>query len=226
VGPVGTTPDPARADPAPATSPQRWPGEEEFRRIYGPLEPLTPAEARDLLAGLRVPWWVAGGWAIEAFTGVPRHHEDIDLSAFRRDLPAVRRHLEPHFHVWSASDQGLLHLTPGRGMPDHSHQVWFREHALAPWRGEFVLNADVDGRWQCKRDPTLVGPLEDVTWERDGIRYLRPELVLVHKVATGRPKDDLDLEATLPLLGSAARMLLADFLRRKAPDHPWRQRLR
>ncbi len=199
--------------------------EEEFQRVYGPLDPLTPEEARDLLAGMDAPWWVAGGWAIEAWTGVHRHHEDIDLSVFRRDLPVLREHLGARFHLWSASDAGLLHLAAGRAMPEDSGQVWFREHALAPWRGEVLLNADLDGRWQSKRDASLVVPLEEVTWVRDGIRYLRPEHVLVHKVASGRPKDDADLEAALPLLDDAARDLLARFVAEHAPDHPWRARL-
>ncbi len=33
----------------------------EFERIYGPLQPWTPAEAAEVLDGLDVPWWVAGG---------------------------------------------------------------------------------------------------------------------------------------------------------------------
>ena len=35
-------------------------------------------------------WWVVGGWAIEAFTGVARRHEDIDLVIWARDLPLLR----------------------------------------------------------------------------------------------------------------------------------------
>ena len=84
--------------------------QEAFEQIYGPLRPMTPAEAADLMAGLAVPWWIAGGWAIEAFTGVARHHEDIDLSVLRRDEAVVRAHLAPHFHLWSASPSGLKHL--------------------------------------------------------------------------------------------------------------------
>ena len=33
--------------------------------------------------GFDRPWWIIGGWAIEAFTGVPRKHEDLRL--FLRD---------------------------------------------------------------------------------------------------------------------------------------------
>jgi hypothetical protein len=197
----------------------------DFERIYGPQLAWTPTEARDLLDGLAVPWWIAGGWAIEAFTGVAREHEDIDLSVFRRDLSAVRRHLEHDWHLWAASDEGLTHLAPDRDLPEHAEQVWVREHALAPWRGEFVLNPDVDGRWQLKRDPAVVLPLEDATWEHDGIRYLRPELVLAHKVRTARPKDDVDLRAALPLLGPAERVWLSGFVARQAPEHPWRDLL-
>ncbi|GAB3872312.1 hypothetical protein [Terrabacter terrigena] len=96
-----------------------------------------------------------------------------------------------------------------------------REHALAPWSCELLLNRDVDGRWQSKRDTTFSAPLEAVTWERDGVRYLAPELVLSHKVATGRPKDDDDLAAALPLLTRAQRTFLAEFVRTHAPGHPW-----
>lgn len=207
------------------SAPPVWMARSDFERIYGPQLAWTPTEARDLLDGLAVPWWVAGGWAIEAFTGVAREHEDIDLSVFRRDLPAVRRRLEGDWHLWAVSDEGLTHLAPDRDMPEHAEQVWVREHAQAPWRGEFVLNPDVDGRWQLKRDPSVVLPLEDATWERDGIHYLRPELVLAHKVRAARPKDDMDLEAALPLLGPAERAWLSGFVARHAPEHPWRELL-
>ena len=217
-------PQPARPEPEQRAQQERIP-QDEFERIYGPQLAWTPAEARDLLDGLEVPWWVAGGWAIEAFTGVTREHEDIDLSAFRRDLPAVRHHLEGDWHLWAASDQGLVHLAPGREMPEHAEQVWVREHALAPWRGEFVLNPDVEGRWQFKRDASIVLPVEEATWERDGIRYLRPELVLAHKVRNARPKDEADLRAALPLLGSTERDWFWDFVTRHAPEHPWTQLL-
>ena len=164
---------------------------------------------------------MAGGWAIEAFTGVSRQHEDIDLAVFRRDLDALRRHLEGDWHLWAASEQGLLYLAPDRLMPEHSEQVWLREHALAPWRAELVLNPDAYGRWQFKRDPSVVLPLEQAVWVRDGVRYLRPELVLAHKVRTARPKDDADLQAALPLLGATERGWLTTYVRREDPTHPW-----
>ncbi|KRB47504.1 nucleotidyltransferase domain-containing protein [Terrabacter sp. Root181] len=112
------------------TGGQQWLAPAEFERIYGPQRSWTPVEVRELLRGLGVPWWVAGGWAVEAFTGVARDHEDIDVSVLRRDVGAIRAHLERHWHLWSAGDSGLLHLRPGRDVPEDSGQIWVREHAL------------------------------------------------------------------------------------------------
>lgn len=196
------------------------PEELDFQRVYGPVAPFSMAEAAEVLAGSGVTWWVVGGVAIEAFSGVPRHHEDLDLSIFRRDLPRLREHLSPRFHLWAAGP-GLLHLAQDVEMPPASEQVWLRAHALAPWRGEFLLNADAEGHWRSKRDPAFTAPLEEVTWLRDGIRYLSPELVLSHKAKTGRPKDDADLDAAWPLLDDRQRAYLVDFLERLEPEHPW-----
>jgi len=205
---------------------QQWLTPEEFARIYGPQDSWTPVEVRDLLDGLGVPWWVAGGWALEAFSGVARDHEDIDISVLRRDVGAIRAHLEPDWHLWSAGGSGLLHLRPGRAVPEDSGQIWVRQHALAPWRGEILLNPDVDGRWQFKRDPSLVVSLDDATWERDGVRYLRPELVLAHKAASPRAKDDADLDAALPLLGAAQVAVLRRVVDAQPAGHPWQARLK
>ena len=49
----------------------RSPRTRSSSRCYGPWEPLDPAGAREFMAGFDRPWWIVGGWAIEAFTGVP-----------------------------------------------------------------------------------------------------------------------------------------------------------
>jgi len=66
-------------------------GEEDrqFYRWYGPWAPLTPAEVAARLEGLDACWWIVGGWAVDAFTGVSREHEDVDV-AFLRDERWVR----------------------------------------------------------------------------------------------------------------------------------------
>jgi hypothetical protein len=110
-------------------------------------------------------------------------------------------------------------------MPDSSDQVWLREHALSPWRADVVLNPDQDGRWVSRRERSFVADLEAVTWERDGIRFLRPEIALSFKAKAVRPKDESDFAATVPLLDDEARGWLAGFLDRVHPGHAWSARL-
>jgi len=43
-------------------------------------EPLRPDDAVELLRGLDVPWWIAGGWSLDLFLGYEsRPHVDLDV---------------------------------------------------------------------------------------------------------------------------------------------------
>ncbi len=35
------------------------------------------------------PWWIGGGWALEAFTGLSRPHDDLDVCVSSTDVPEV-----------------------------------------------------------------------------------------------------------------------------------------
>lgn len=62
--------------------------EDEFQALYGRWAPMTPSEFAREMAGFDRPWWLVGGWAIEAATGLRREHEDLDVSLLVRDVPA------------------------------------------------------------------------------------------------------------------------------------------
>lgn len=197
-----------------------------FQRLYGPWDAFDPPGARAAFEECGFAWWVAGGWAIEAFTGVPREHEDIDIAMFAKDLPLLREHVAGRLHVWAAGPTGLCPLDDSNmTMPESSSQVWLRAHALAPWRADVLLSPDRDGAWLSKRDPQHWAPLDQVTWTADGVRYLNPEIVLAFKAKLARPKDEVDLSATLPLLGDERRTWLADYIHRLHPGHAWSARL-
>ena len=203
------------------------PEELDFQMLYGPWQPMSPAELGDLLSGFPEPWWVVGGHAIEAFTGAPRHHEDIDLTIFAEHLPELRRQVAGRYHVWSAGGGALRPVDDHHPEPHpDAGQVWLREHALAPWRVDCILNPSTHGRWVSKRDAAHVADLEEVTWlADDGTRYLDPEVTLLFKAKQARPKDDVDLAATWPLLSADKRRWLRDAVRRLYPGHPWSERL-
>jgi hypothetical protein len=201
----------------------------EFQRRYGPVQQPTRAQAKEFFDGFGRPWWIAGGWSIEAFTGVARPHDDLDVSIWRRDVPALAAYAEGRYHVWAAGAGGYIRpVTFERPeVPEDADQVWLREHALAPWRYDVVLNPDRDGRWVFRRDPELDYELDEVTWVADdGIRYLTPELTLAYKAKHGRAKDEADLLAALPLLSPARRTWLADMIDHLHPGHAWIERIK
>jgi hypothetical protein len=196
--------------------------EREFQRLWGPWDDLTPARATELLEGFARPWWISGGWAIEAFTGVARPHKDVDVTVFRRDVQELRRHFHGRYDLWSAGSATLRPLDDAHPLPRWSGQVWVRAHALAPWILDVVLNPG-GPRWVFKRDRSITFPLGDATWvAADGLRYLRPELVLAHKLRRTRMVDDRDLGSTLPLLDAEAVAFLLDLVERSDPTHHWR----
>lgn len=204
-------------------TPEEVAEEEAFRRLYGEWDALDPAGTAAFMAGYPGEWWVVGGWAIEAFTGVARRHEDIDLVIWARDLPVLRAHVGDRHHIWSAGGGAIRPVDDDWPEPhEQAGQVWLRDHAAAPWFLDCILSEDRDGLWVSRRDEAHVVPLAEVTWVADdGIRYMRPEVVLHHKARLLRPKDTVDLEVAWPLLDPHAQAWLRDAVRRERHDHPW-----
>jgi hypothetical protein len=204
------------------------PEELAFQRLYGPVKPATRDEAKELFSDLGSDWWIAGGWSIEAFTQVPRPHEDLDVSLWRKDIELLRACMKGRYHVWSNAGGRLLPLTDERpDLPEDAEQVWLRRHALAPWEYDLLINPDRDGRWVFRRDRTLDFALDEITWlADDGIRYMNPEMTLAYKARLDRPKDRQDLAVALPLLSGAQRTWLADMIHHLHPDHAWLEQVR
>ncbi|MEV6287687.1 hypothetical protein [Kribbella sp. NPDC051770] len=203
------------------------PEELEFQQLYGPWHVSSPQDAARLLDGYPSDWWIAGGWAIEAFTGVRRPHEDVDVSLWRKDVELLREHLKGEWHLWSNAGGRLSPLTDRRPEPpDDADQIWLRRHALAPWEYDLVVNPDRDGRWIFRRDPSLDFALDEITWiASDGLRYITPEMALAYKARLNRPKDEQDLAAALPLLTSTQRTWLAGMINHLHPGHAWLSRI-
>lgn len=197
--------------------------DEEFEALYGPWDSLDPAGVADLMAEFPGPWWVVGGWAIEAFSGRSRPHKDVDIVIFRRDLADFLELVGGRYHVWSVGAGMLRPITVEFPEPhEKAGQLWLRGHARAPWVLDCLLNDDRDGQWVSRRDPEHCAPLDQVTWlADDGIRYQNPEIVLRHKATFALAKDTADLAAALPLLSPDQRGWLRDAVRRSDRAHPW-----
>ena len=208
--------------------------EAEFIALYGAWAPRTPRDVAALLADYPGTWWIAGGWALQAFSGVERYHDDIDPAVLSAELPLLRRHLAGRLHAWTASSGALKPLLPtdrpdapaDEILPDGCNQLWTRVNAASPWEYDILLSPGTAEEWVYRRDPALRMPMAAALWERDGIRYLQPEIQLLYKAKGLRAKDQTDFAATLPHLGAGRRAWLRDALERTLPNHPWLARLR
>ena len=208
-------------------SPEEEAEDQEFFRLYGDWAPLDPGSLAEFMAGFPRPWWILGGWAIEAFTRAPREHEDIDLSILACDIPALRDHVGDRWHLWS-NHGGTLRPVNERfpEVLDVRSQIWIRASAQDPWVIDLPVTPDRDGLWTNKFLPAHVVPVDEATWVADdGLRYLNPEIVLFFKARHRRPKDERDLARALPLLTVDQRAWLSDAVRTLADDHPWLPRL-
>ncbi len=200
---------------------------EYWAHLYGRWDPMDLAGVTEFMRGFDRPWWVLGGWAIDVFTGMPRKHEDVDVSIFASDVPALRAHVGDRWHLWSLAGgdmRPLTHQHPDVFNP--ASQLWVRKHSGAPWVIDLPLTPDRDGLWTNKYLPDHVGPLDEVTWVADDrIRYLNPEIVLLFKARLRRTKDERDLARAWPMLARNNQRWLREMIRGLDATHPWLERL-
>ena len=195
---------------------------DEIVRLYGPWHPHSVEDAVTLFASYRGSWWIAGGRAIEAFTGVERDHGDIDIGIASHEILMLREYVRGRFDVWAA-DRGALHplLTADEPLSTTCNNLWLRRSGAEPWEYDVVLTTVADDHWVYRRDSRVSLSLADVVWERDGVRYLRPEIQLLYKAPGLRSRDQRDFDASLPLLDAERRRWLKSALTTAHPGHPW-----
>jgi hypothetical protein len=193
----------------------------------GAWQPWLPHEVASFFSALAVPWWIAGGWALDLFIGSQgREHEDIDVEFLRRDQQAVRALLgewdvqEAHPELdanWPFREWEL-----GQDLRSGVHDIWCRLHKDAPWTLQLMVADITNDQWVFRRDARIQRPLAaNVHRTNDGIPYLAPEIQLLYKAKGLRPKDEADFARTLPYLDEESRSWLAQALALAHPGHPW-----
>jgi hypothetical protein len=186
-------------------------------------EAWRPDEVARRLASLEVPWYVAGGWAIDLFLGGERReHEDLEIGVpserFLAEVAPALSELELY-----VTDSGqVTPLGDAAARLPVTHQTWGLDRGAGVWRIDVFREPGRAGEWICRRDDRIrlrYGELIERT--PDGIPYARPEVVLLFKARSARPKDEADLAAVLPRLGAARRHLLAGWIEQVHPGHFW-----
>lgn len=186
-----------------------------------------------LLAGLTVPYWISGGWAIDLAAGaVTREHDDVDIQVLERDEHALRADLRGVEFALRHGDGPPGPWLAGQRLIAGPDRVVLSSPIL-PAPTEVVLGAAIGGTWVYHRGTgQLRRPLAAATRHWRGVPYLAPEVILLGKCLAGRPKDQHDFDVAWPLLDAEQRAWLADAIERRdraarrraahgpAP-HPW-----
>lgn len=193
----------------------------------GPWEPLSPRDATALLRALPVPWWIAGGWALDLFVGrQTREHADLDVEVLRRDQLAVQEYLAG-WDLHTASDGVLQSWPRGERLAEGISGVWGRPSRDAPWAVDLMFAESEDDLWVYRRHRSITRPLDQLgLCTAEGIPFLAPEIQLLYKSRAPRAKDRADFEQVLPRLSLEARRWLAGALAEEHPGQPWLDRLR
>lgn len=171
-----------------------------------------------LLQGLKCPWWVAGGWAVDLFLGrQTRHHKDIEIAIARAD----QQHLLPLPNLAGIEyvENREKKTWRGQKLELPIHELYLRFYGGQ--EVEVLLNELEDGDWVYRRNPAVRLPVAKFPERR-----LPPEIALLYKSKNPRPEDEQDFEAAAPLLGAAERTWLSEAIARDYASHPWLPKLK
>jgi hypothetical protein len=184
--------------------------------------PLSIPEIVISFEEVSVPWWIAGGLALDLFLGwETRPHADIDIEMFRSDRDVLFE-VFPDWDLQLMSGGELTVFNPGQEIAPDVFGVWGRPSPAESWAFEIML-ADGDlTEWMFRRDNAIALPGERLLRRTtDSVPYCTPEVQLLYKAKMARSKDDIDFARCLHRLTPAQRGWLADAIARSEPEHPW-----
>ena len=196
----------------------------------GEWEPLSVEAVTDLLRGMDARWWIAGGWALDLHLGrQTRPHHDIDVLVLRGDLPGVRERLRGwDLHAADPPGAGMLRRwAQDEPLPAALHDIWCRPTPTSPWVLQLMVDETDGADWLYRRDSRIRRPVAGLhgpasTPERP---VLAPEVQLLGKSRTPRPKDVEDFSTVVGVLEDDRRDWLRRALSTVSPGHAWLDRL-
>jgi Aminoglycoside-2''-adenylyltransferase len=181
-----------------------------------------PVEVQEWLHSLSVPWWIAGGWALDLFLGQEtRSHEDIDVGIFRKDTVDVCASLS-EWEFFEAREGLLARLAAGVAPRKTVNSLWSRRLNNPEWELELMLDEGGGDAWIFRRNVKIERPLDcAIRHSADGIPYLAPEIQLLYKSKAIRSKDQNDFDTVVDCLDKEARVWLRRSIATMDRTHPW-----
>ncbi|GEN86163.1 MULTISPECIES: short-chain dehydrogenase [Oceanobacillus] len=191
-------------------------------------EPLSLQEIRYLMKDISIPWWIAGGWALDLHYGKQtRKHEDMDILIRKTHLPFLKKYLGESYELFLANKGSLSKLTDSENLNIQSGSIWVKMKHEIIWLFEIMLIDTENNEWIYKRNNQIKRPLSEIgAITEDDIPYIKPEIQLLYKGGSSviRQKDNNDLERMLPILKRDEMKWLHHALSQQFNrEHPWLQ---
>jgi hypothetical protein len=87
---------------------------------------------------------------------------------------------------------------------------------------EVLLDAGDTEFWVFRREPKIRRPWSEVIRRTpQGQPYLAPEIQLLYKARSPRPRDEEDFAQVIPRLDASARKWIRESLQMTQPAHDW-----
>ena len=182
----------------------------------------APRQVLSLMRSFNRDWFVAGGWAIDLYLEKEtRAHADIEIAVFRRDQLA----LQNHFAGWNfkkASNGALTDWNRNELLKLPIHEIHCFREPSAPPSLEVLLNETDGDEWLYRRNKQITKPIAKLSLTSNlGMKFLRPEIVLLYKSKNPRPKDERDFETVVEHLDDESREWLKNALTICGSSHHW-----
>jgi hypothetical protein len=185
-----------------------------------------PVEVQEWLHSLSVPWWIAGGWALDLFLGQEtRPHEDMDVGIFRKDTLNVCASLS-EWEFFEAGEGSLTRLAARMAPRRAVNSLWSRRLYKSEWELELMLDEGGGDAWAFRRNARIERSLDcAIHYSADGIPYLAPEIQLLYKSKAIRSKDQTDFDTVVGRMDKDARAWLRRSIATMDGSHAWLSKL-
>ncbi len=186
--------------------------------------PLLPEEIYELFKPLTIPWWIAGGWAIDLFLGKKtREHLDIDVQIIRKDQLIIQEFLDS-WDLYKTNQPGLKPWKRDEFLQLGVNSIWCRKIPETSWKMQILFLDSEGDEWFYRRKPSIRGFISEIGMKTSsGIPYLAPEIQLLFK-AQREPaqKDKQDFHSVLLFLEENKLLWLKEsILVQFGKNHSW-----
>lgn len=183
-------------------------------------QPMTVHQVEAIFSQLGVPWWIAGGWALDLYLGhQTRVHRDIDIAMLRSNELALGA-LPDDLRIYVAHE-GELTPWDGELLSAERHQLWIASAGV--WRCEVLLEQHDGLSWIFRRDQRISLPLDEFgATSVTGTPIVAPHVALLYKAnAYEIERNEADYRVAVPALNLVDRLWLRGALKAVYGMHPW-----